>query len=62
MKVPGTESVFWDWKEGVAFVRFLVGEHPTDDDYRTAIEKGTRFKVGEIRSVQTIAELPDALR
>ena len=62
MKVPGVEAVAWDWEEGVAHLRFSSGEGPDEDAIREAIEEGTRFSMGEIRYVQSVSGLPDALQ
>ena len=60
--MPGVESVFWDWQEGTAYVRFASGQHPDEEAFRGAIESGTRFKMGETRIIQEIAGLPDEIQ
>ena len=60
--MPGIESVFWNWEEGVAYVRFASGQRPDKEAFRNAIEKGTRFKLGETRYINDAFGLPDELQ
>jgi len=59
--VPGVESVSWNWQEGIAYVLFASGQRPDEETFRTAIEGGTRFKMGAVRHLQDVSEFPIAV-
>lgn len=61
-EVPNVARTYWDWRKGIAYVRFASGQRAAEADLRRAVDERTAFSAGEVIYLKAEADLPDALR
>ena len=61
-EVPNVETIHFDWRGAVAWVRFTPGKVADKERLAEAISEKTPYSGGEVRYVHDVFELPDDLR
>ena len=61
-EVPNVEAIYFDWRDAVAWVRFVPGKVTGKAILAEAITEKTPYSGGEVSYVHDVFGLPDDLQ